>query len=655
MTSIPARPGRAVPAGAAAPTGRSAARRPRAGLRRPPRARRPAVAPLGRGVVGGLVTRWRGGWPPAAQTPPCGRGPPAPPDHPSTTLTGHDAGVRTVAWAPDGRRLASGSDDGTARVWDPDDPGRPAVLLTGHAGSVWSVAWSPDGRWLATADSDGTLRVWDPDAPARPRLCSPATSAAPGRSPGHRTGAGWPLGVPIGPFGCGTSPTVPGRPAAPVVLAAHDGWVWSVAWSPDGRSDRLGRGSHRPHLAGGRWRAGGADRPRRPGVVGGLVARRAAVGLRRGRSDRTGLGPRRSVRRGRGRAGRPRGLRVVGGLVAGRPAAGLGRAGRDGTGVEPGRRSPSPGRAWSITVAGCGRWTGRRTGGGWPPEPRTVPCGCGTPTSRIRPGVEMAGARQRRLGRGVVARRATAGRRRRRPDRADLGHACRGRRRHVLLTGHRRPGALRGVGARRAAPGHLRRRRHRTDLGSRPRPPGPDRADRPPGVGTVRGLVGRRPPAGRGRRRRHGTGVGPRTHPARVPVVVGGDLGRVASVAWSPDGRLLAVGAGDGTVGIWDAQRLGSARIRTTTDRPTRRPCSRPTPKPSCRSPGRRTAGGWPLRARTGRCGSGTPAATPVCGVGVGNAVFAIAWRGDRIAVGMSTLWAVLTVDEPRGPARSMP
>ncbi len=47
-------------------------------------------------------------------------------------------------------------------------------------------------------------------------------------------------------------------------------------------------------------------------------------------------------------------------------------------------------------------------------------------------------------------------------------------------------------------------------------------------------------------------------------------------------------------------------------------------------------------------------AGTPVCAVGMGNAVFAIAWQGDRIAVGMSTDWAVLTVDEP-APARSMP
>jgi len=70
--------------------------------------------------------------------------------------TGDRAGViatgaenRDPSWAPDGRRLASGGDDGTARVWDPDDPGHPAVTLTGHAGSVWSVAWSPDGRRLA--------------------------------------------------------------------------------------------------------------------------------------------------------------------------------------------------------------------------------------------------------------------------------------------------------------------------------------------------------------------------------------------------------------------------------------------------------------------------------------------------------------------------
>ena len=85
-----------------------------------------------------------------------------------TTLTGHTNPVWSVAWAADrdGRLLlATGSADGTARIWDPDT-GQTLTTLTGHTSSVWSVAWAADrdGRLLlATGSADGTARIWDPD------------------------------------------------------------------------------------------------------------------------------------------------------------------------------------------------------------------------------------------------------------------------------------------------------------------------------------------------------------------------------------------------------------------------------------------------------------------------------------------------------------
>jgi hypothetical protein len=65
-----------------------------------------------------------------------------------------------VTWAPDGARLATVSEDGTAKVWDTAG-GRELLTLKGHFGPVWSVAWSPDGRRLATRSTDGTARVWE--------------------------------------------------------------------------------------------------------------------------------------------------------------------------------------------------------------------------------------------------------------------------------------------------------------------------------------------------------------------------------------------------------------------------------------------------------------------------------------------------------------
>src|SRR5262245_29757195 len=76
------------------------------------------------------------------------------------TLIGHRSEVRSVCWSPDGARLATGGDDGTAKVWDAAGD-RERLTLKGHTRAVWSVSWSPDGAWLATGGDDGTAKVWD--------------------------------------------------------------------------------------------------------------------------------------------------------------------------------------------------------------------------------------------------------------------------------------------------------------------------------------------------------------------------------------------------------------------------------------------------------------------------------------------------------------
>ncbi len=79
---------------------------------------------------------------------------------------GHTATVAALAFSPDGRVLASASlDSGRAghsnvNLWDMTSC-RPMTSLVGHTGSVRSVAFSPDGRWLATASDDLTARLWD--------------------------------------------------------------------------------------------------------------------------------------------------------------------------------------------------------------------------------------------------------------------------------------------------------------------------------------------------------------------------------------------------------------------------------------------------------------------------------------------------------------
>ncbi len=86
------------------------------------------------------------------------------PDALESVLAGHTGAVSSLAWSPDGRRLASGSDDNSIMVWDPDAPGQPPTVLAGHPRGVSSVAWSPDGRHLSSISGDGAMREWDPAA-----------------------------------------------------------------------------------------------------------------------------------------------------------------------------------------------------------------------------------------------------------------------------------------------------------------------------------------------------------------------------------------------------------------------------------------------------------------------------------------------------------
>ncbi|MFB7650464.1 MULTISPECIES: WD40 repeat domain-containing protein [unclassified Streptomyces] len=205
----------------------------------------------------------------------------------STRLPGHQDIGSAVAFAPDGRTLASGGHDGTVRLWDTSEPdaraqlGEPLriaggdvgavayspdgtlLVAVGHGGgirlwdvrdrarprplgrplvshegkSVTSVAFAPDGRTLATAGDDGTLRLWDVRDPDRP---TPLGDPARADTRSVRDVAFAPDGRTLATAGhTGTvrlwradgadGPAPLGEPRR-----AHDEAVWSVAYSPDG-------------------------------------------------------------------------------------------------------------------------------------------------------------------------------------------------------------------------------------------------------------------------------------------------------------------------------------------------------------------------------------------------------------------------------------
>ncbi|HYV39153.1 MAG TPA: WD40 repeat domain-containing protein, partial [Gemmataceae bacterium] len=82
-------------------------------------------------------------------------------------LKEHAKPVRALAYAPDGKSLASGGDDHKVCVWTTDKEPK-ATVLTGHPGEVTAVAWSPDSKTLASAGAHsasmldaGLIKLWD--------------------------------------------------------------------------------------------------------------------------------------------------------------------------------------------------------------------------------------------------------------------------------------------------------------------------------------------------------------------------------------------------------------------------------------------------------------------------------------------------------------
>lgn len=156
-------------------------------------------------------------------------------------LEGHGGWIRGLAFAPDGGTLASSSTDNTARIWSVADR-KSLLTLSGHSDWLGNLAFAPDGKRLATASRDGTVRLWEVEAgqqvsgfnftaPTDPNSSAPYWLTGISFSPDSQT-------IAVGSTSGNIYMLDSANGTQRRILEGHTNWVVirGVSFSPDGRT-----------------------------------------------------------------------------------------------------------------------------------------------------------------------------------------------------------------------------------------------------------------------------------------------------------------------------------------------------------------------------------------------------------------------------------
>lgn len=152
------------------------------------------------------------------------------PAPPFLQVNGQSGRVYQVAFAADGKYVATANNDNSVRLWDAVT-GKQIRVLWGHAGPVYSLAFSPDGQMLASAGADRSILLWNLSTGKLIRKMTGHTSEinSVAFSPGGQILATGSTDLSIRLWDVNTGAQVS-------IAKGHSGPVQSVAFSPDGKA-----------------------------------------------------------------------------------------------------------------------------------------------------------------------------------------------------------------------------------------------------------------------------------------------------------------------------------------------------------------------------------------------------------------------------------